>query len=163
MKPEDVTPAEALKLLTLPRTVGIDPATGKKVTANLGRFGPYIERDKKYANVESAERLYTITLEEAVERLNAKLQKQLIKDLGTDPESGREVQILKGRFGPYITDGKSMANVPKGTVAAAMTLEAALPLLAEAAAKAKPAKKAAKKAPKKSAKKAAKKASKKAI
>ena len=129
-KPEDVDLGLALRLLALPRTLGTDPESGKPVTAGIGRYGPYVERGGQYQNVRPPDDVLTITLEEAIDRL-AKKAKAVIKELGAHPESGAEVRVMAGRFGPYVTDGKLLASVPKGTEAEAMELDTAVKLLAE--------------------------------
>jgi DNA topoisomerase-1 len=138
----------ALRLLSLPRSLGSDPDTGKEVTAGLGRFGPFVHRAGVFASLESMEQLFAITLEEAVSRINAKNSKAVIKELGPHPDTGAPLQVLRGRYGPYVTDGELNATLGKEKNPAAVTLERAVVLLTEAAArkKAGPKKKAGKKA-----------------
>ena len=129
MKLEDVGLEHALRLLALPRTLGADPETGKPVTAGIGRFGPYVERGGQYQNLRHPDDVLTIDLPTALERLAAKASK-VIKELGTHPDGG-EVRVMAGRFGPYVTDGKLLASVPKGADPEAMELAEAVTLLAE--------------------------------
>ncbi|MEJ1970777.1 MAG: type I DNA topoisomerase [Rhizomicrobium sp.] len=131
----------AQKLLALPREVGIHPETGKPITANFGRFGPYVASDGVYASLESAEDVFTVGLNRAVDLIaekknNPRVRRgpQALKELGNDP-SGTPVKLMKGRYGPYVTDGETNATVPDADNAEAITLEQALALLAERAAK----------------------------
>ncbi|HEV8632234.1 MAG TPA: type I DNA topoisomerase, partial [Thermoanaerobaculia bacterium] len=130
MKPTEVDLAYALRLLSLPRTVGIDPESGKPVTAGIGRFGPYVERGGRYQNVKSVDEVFSISLHDALARL-AQKGKTAIKELGPHPDSGGELRVMAGRYGPYVTDGKLNASLPRGADPEAMTLEEAVALLAE--------------------------------
>jgi len=157
----------ALKLLSLPREIGTDPETGKPVRAGLGRYGPYVERDRVFASVDSAEQLFTITLDQALERIRNKNRKPVLKELGAHPETGKPLQVLKGRYGPYVTDGKVNATIEKGRDPQEVTLEEAVALLATAATRKQTTRKTTRKTGKKkttrkkTAKKAAKKSAKK--
>ena len=131
--PGGVTIELARRLLSLPREIGTDPETGKPVRAGLGRFGPYVERARVFASVENVEMLFEITLEQALERIANKNKKAVLKELGPHPETGEPLQVIKGRYGPYVTDGKVNASLPKGDDPQDMSVEAALPLLAVAA------------------------------
>jgi len=128
-EPASVDLDYALKLLSLPRTLGKDPETKKDVTVGLGRYGPYIERDKSYRNLKDPDSLFTITLEEALEVLATRAGPAVLKELGEHPESGIEINVLDGRYGPYVTDGKVNASLPKGTEPESFTLEEAVELL----------------------------------
>lgn len=123
----------ALRLLSLPREIGTDPETGKPVRAGLGRFGPYVERARVFVSVDSVDTLFTIGLDEALEKIRNKNKKTVLKELGTHPESGEPLQVLKGRFGPYVTHNKVNATIGKERDPEDVTLEDALALLAEAA------------------------------
>lgn len=146
----------ALKLLSLPRQVGVHPEDGKAISAGLGRYGPFILHDGTYANVSDIEEVFDIGLNRAVALLAEKraggargrgAAAAPLKDLGAHPETGEPIHVMAGRFGPYVKSGKINATLPKGTAPEDLTLEAALPLLA-AKASAAPKKKApAKKAP----------------
>jgi len=148
---------KALQLLRLPREVGMHPETGTPIVAGLGRYGPFILHDGTYANLETIEDVFTIQMNRAVTLLADKragkgggrfgraAQRQVLKDLGEHPELGGKIEVLNGRYGPYIAHNKVFANVPKGTEPAAVTVDQAVQLLAERAAKG-PSKKAAKKA-----------------
>ena len=137
---ESVTLEHALKLLSLPRIVGNDPTTGKPIRANLGRFGPYIERDGEFRSLPSADRLFTITLDEAVARMaeeKRKRTKEVLKELGAHPESGLKLQALSGRYGPYVSDGKTHVTLPRDIEPQSVTLEQAVAMLAQGAEKKK--------------------------
>ena len=162
----------ALKLLSLPRAVGEHPEDGKPITAGLGRFGPFVAHDGTYANVSDIDEVFEVGLNRAVALLAEKRAGRAargaaaapLKELGAHPEDGAAVQVMPGRYGPYVKWNKVNATLPKGTEPDDMTLEIALPLLAakagtakkKPAAKKAPAKKAA--APKAAAEKAEKKA-----
>jgi len=148
----------AVKLLSLPREVGAHPEDNKMITANFGRFGPYVAHDGKYASLESPDDVFTIGINHAVTLLAEKKAKgfkrrgpEVLKELGNDGD-GNAIKVLKGRYGPYVSDGHTNATIPEGNEPMAVTMEQALALLAERAAKSgkKPKKKPA--AKKKSAK-----------
>jgi DNA topoisomerase-1 len=122
----------ALRLLSLPREIGICPETEKPVRAGLGRFGPYVERARIFASVENVETLFTITLEDAIEKIVNKNKKTVLKELGPHPETGEPLQVLKGRYGPYVTHKKVNATIGKDRDPEDVTIEDALLLLAEA-------------------------------
>jgi DNA topoisomerase I len=162
--PANVTFEQAMKLLSLPREVGLHPETQTAIVANFGRFGPFILHDGTYANLESAEDVFTIGLNRAVDMLAEKRAKGpsnrrqpgALRELGEHPEGGK-VQVFSGRYGAYVKHEKTNATIPPENTAEAITLEQALVLIAEREAKSggkkKPAKKAAAKkaAPKKKA------------
>src|SRR5690606_18409313 len=110
---------------------GTDPETGKPVTAGLGRYGPYVERARTYRSLPEFDRVFTVTLEDAIQLLAQKQGPAVLKELGAHPESGAEVQVLDGRYGPYVTDGSVNASLPKGADPAQTTMAEALALLAE--------------------------------
>jgi DNA topoisomerase-1 len=146
----DVDLELALKLLALPREVGLHPEDGKKISANFGRFGPYVAHDGIYASLPSPEDVFEIGLNHAVTLLAEKKAKgpgrrgaQTLKDLGAAPD-GKPIKVLKGKFGPYVSDGETNATLPEGTEPDAVTMEQALALIAERAAKGGKKKKAAK-------------------
>jgi len=133
-KLEDVDLAEALLLLSLPRAVGIDAGTGEEVVAGLGRFGPFVRRGKTFASLTTHEQMFTVDIEEAVRLLNEKKAgRTVLRELGAHPESGIDLQILSGRYGPYVTDGKVNASLPKGTEPEDLTVDDAVDLLVQAA------------------------------
>ncbi|MGN6063867.1 type I DNA topoisomerase [Brevundimonas sp. UBA7507] len=157
--PASIDLEKALRLLSLPRDVGPHPEDGKMITASLGRYGPFVAHAGTYANVADIEEVFDVGLNRAVALLAEKRAGRAgrasaaapLKELGAHPETGEAVQVMAGRYGPYVKSGKINATLPKGTAPEDMTLEAALPLLAakaEAAPKKKaPAKKAAAKKP----------------
>lgn len=153
----------ALRLLSLPREIGTDPETGKPVRAGLGRFGPYVERARVFASVEGVDTLFSITLEEAIDKIVNKNRKPVLKDLGPHPETGEPLQVFKGRYGPYVSHQKVNATIGKDRDPEDVTVEEALALLAEAASRGKTARKKAprKKTAKKTTKKVTKKTTKK--
>jgi DNA topoisomerase I len=137
VEPEAVDLPHALKLLELPRTVGADPGTGEEIVAGIGRFGPFVRRGKTFASLKGNDALWTVTLEEAVAMLDAKAAgKRLpLKELGKHPESGVDIVVLSGRYGPYVTDGTVNATLPKGMEPEDIDLEGAVELLAKKAAR----------------------------
>jgi DNA topoisomerase-1 len=171
MEPGSVTLDEALALLSLPRVVGVD-GDGVEITAQNGRYGPYLKKGADSRSLAAEEQMFTVTLEEAEalfaqpKQRRGRVAKPPLAELGAHPESGAPVRLLDGRFGPYVTDGTVNASVPRGVDVAQVTLDQAVELLRERAARApatkrtgarkSPAKKAAKKAVKKPARKATK-------
>ncbi|WP_428155698.1 type I DNA topoisomerase [Brevundimonas sp.] len=168
--PASLSLDQALRLLALPREVGVHPEDGKMITAGLGRYGPFVLHAGTYANVSDIDEVFEVGLNRAVALLAEKRAGRPgrgaatapLKDLGAHPETGEPIHVMAGRFGPYVKSGKINATLPKGVAPEDLTVEDALPLLA-AKAGAAPKKKApaAKKAaPKKAAAKkpAAKKA-----
>ncbi|MFE7810631.1 type I DNA topoisomerase [Streptomyces sp. NPDC057433] len=164
MSLDTVTLDDALKLMSLPRVVGAD-AEGVEITAQNGRYGPYLKKGTDSRSLQSEDQLFTITLEEALaiyaqpKQRGRAAAKPPLKELGTDPVSEKPVVVKDGRFGPYVTDGETNATLRSGDSVETITQERGFELLAEKRAKGpakKTAKKTAKKAPAKSA--AAKKA-----
>ena len=157
--PASIDLEKALRLLSLPRDVGPHPEDGKMITASLGRYGPFVAHAGTYANVADIEEVFDVGLNRAVALLAEKRAGRAgrasaaapLKELGAHPETGEAVQVMAGRYGPYVKSGKINATLPKGTAPEDMTLEAALPLLAAKAGaapkKKAPAKKAAAKKP----------------
>lgn len=136
-----VTLEAALRLLSLPRVLGTDPDSGEEVRAGLGRYGPYVARGREFRSLETADQLFSVTLDEALARLavkkTARRGSRVLKALGVHPDTGAEVQLLKGRYGPYVSDGTVNAGIPRDREAGATTLDEAVELLAEAAARRK--------------------------
>ena len=163
---DTVSLQDAVQLLTLPRVVGTDPETGDEITAQNGRYGPYLKKGTDSRSIESEEQLLTITLDEALKiyaepKRRGRAAADPGREIGKDPESGATVTVKSGRFGPYVTDGEYNATLRQGDDESTITIERAAELLAERRAKG-PAKKAAKKGAKKTTKKTAKKSTKKA-
>ena len=136
MDPETVTLEEAVMLLSFPREVGVHPETGDVITVQDGRYGPYVKMGAETRSLDSQELLATITLDEAVAKLKEPKRGRrsgaasVIADLGAHPESGENIQVKDGRFGPYVTDGTVNATVPKGTDPEKVDLDTAVELLA---------------------------------
>lgn len=152
----------ALKLLSLPRTVGAHPESGKDITASIGRYGPYLAHDGKYARLKATAEVFETGMNAAVMLLAAaaagagargsRTAAEPLKVFGAHPTSGGEIKLMAGRYGPYVTDGITNATLPKDKQPETLTLEEAVVLIDERAAKG-PAKgkKGAKKAPAKKA------------
>ncbi|MFF3612732.1 type I DNA topoisomerase [Streptomyces sp. NPDC002580] len=147
---DTVTLDDALKLMSLPRVVGAD-AEGVEITAQNGRYGPYLKKGTDSRSLTAEDQLFTITLEEALEIYSQPKQrgraaaKPPLKELGEDPVSGKPVVVKDGRFGPYVTDGETNATLRSDDSVEAITPERGYELLAEKRAKG-PAKKTVKKA-----------------
>ncbi len=137
-KPSEVELEEAVQLLELPRYLGDHPEDGKPVEAGIGRYGPFVKHKRNYRNLDSQDLVFTVTLDEALELLNkpkGRRRRKVLKELGKDPDSGKEINVLDGRYGPYVKLGKTNASLPKGTKPEEMTLEKALELIEEKRAK----------------------------
>jgi DNA topoisomerase-1 len=149
--------ASALKLLALPRELGMHPVTGKKVIVNIGRFGPYIGHDGKFKSIPRSDSIFDISLERAVELLaQARDGATVLRVLGDHPDDNASIEICSGRYGPYVRHGKVNATLPKGISPDDITLEEALELIAAKVAKGPVAKKTAARTGKKTAPAAAK-------
>ncbi|MFD0898856.1 type I DNA topoisomerase [Actinomadura sediminis] len=136
MSLDTVTLDDALKLLSLPRTVG--ELDGEPVTAQNGRFGPYIKKGTDSRSLGSEEELFTVTLEQAKELFAQPKQRGRraaaappLRELGKDPASDKPVVVKEGRFGPYVTDGETNASLRKGDEVESITIQRAAELLAE--------------------------------
>jgi DNA topoisomerase-1 len=156
MSLDTVTLGDALRLMSLPRVVGADPESGEEITAQNGRYGPYLKKGTDSRSIGSEEQIFTITLDDALaiyaqpKQRGRAAAKPPLKELGTDPVSGRPVVVKDGRFGPYVTDGETNATLRRDDDIETITPERGYELLAEKRAKG-PAKKTAKKAPAKKA------------
>lgn len=150
-----ITLERALELLSLPRLVGRDPESGEEVTANFGRFGPYVKRGDEFRSLASDAAVFEVTLDDALELLKQEKRsrrsatKKVLRDLGTHPATGVVVQLIEGRYGPYVSDGTTNASLPKDMAADEIALDAAVDLLGarEAGGKAGRGRKAATKRP----------------
>ncbi len=161
MSLDTVTLEDALRIMTLPRVVGVDPE-GNEITAANGRYGPYIARTVEgkadYRSLAAEDELFTVTLEQALALYAAPKQRRgqaraatPLRELGADPNSGGQITLREGRFGPYVTDGTTNASLRKGDDQATITAERAVELLAERRAAGPPVKRTARKAPAKKA------------
>ena len=132
-----VTLEQALQLLSLPRVVGADPESGDEITAQNGRYGPYLKKGTDSRSLGSEDAIFTTTLDEALAIYAQPKQRGRaaaappLRELGPDPVSGGPVVVKDGRFGPYVTDGTSNATLRKGDAVESITLERAAELLAE--------------------------------
>ncbi len=155
---DTITLEQALTLLSLPRVVGTDPESGDEITAQNGRYGPYLKKGTDSRSLDTEEQLLAITLDEALKIYSQPKARGRgaatppLRELGNDPVSGQPVVLKSGRFGTYVTDGEYNATLRTGDDETTVTLERAAELLAERRAKG-PAKKTAKKGAKKTAKK----------
>ena len=152
-----VTLAEALQLLSLPREVGVDPASGEAITAQNGRYGPYLKKGTDSRTLASEDQLLTITLDEALavyaqpKTRGRGAARPPLREFGEDPISGKKVTVKDGRFGPYVTDGETNVTVPRAETVEDLTAERAYQLLADKRAKGPAPKRARKTAAKKAA------------
>src|SRR5262249_12380332 len=132
----DITFEKALELLSLPREVGKHPDDGQPILANFGRFGPYVKHNDEFRSLSDEDQVFAISLDDAVALLRQpkrSRQRQqtrtVLKALGAHPASGAAVQVLAGRYGPYVTDGTTNASLPKGADPAALSMDEAMALL----------------------------------
>ncbi|MEO1038170.1 MAG: type I DNA topoisomerase [Pseudomonadota bacterium] len=152
--PASLTLARAVQLIDLPREIGAHPEDGDVIEAGIGRYGPFVRHGKTYANLENVEDVFEVGLNRAVDLIAQKKANPRgrgaaaaapLKELGAHPENGEPVNVMSGRYGPYVKNGKINATLPKGVEPEAVTMEQAIVLIAERAAKTgkKPAKKKA--------------------
>jgi DNA topoisomerase-1 len=138
---DTVTLDDALRLLSLPRAVGTDPESGEPITAQNGRYGPYLKKGTDSRSLDNEEQLFTVTLEEALaiyaqpKQRGRAAAKPPLRELGDDPNSGKPVTVKEGRFGAYVTDGETNATLRVGDDPTSVTIERAAELLAEKRAK----------------------------
>ena len=130
----------ALQLLSLPRVVGLDPESGAEITAQNGRFGPYLKKGTDSRSLDDEKQIFEITLEQALAKYaepkyGARRASSALKEFDADPVSGKPIKLKDGRFGPYVTDGETNATVPRGEDAMAITFERAVELIADKRAK----------------------------
>ncbi|HKN99855.1 MAG TPA: type I DNA topoisomerase [Pseudonocardiaceae bacterium] len=139
MSLDTVTLEDALRLLSLPRVVGTDPATGEEITAQNGRYGPYLKRGTDSRSLPDEESMFTITLDEALKLYAEPKQRGRqaaasaapLRELGKDPATGKPMVVKDGRFGPYVTDGETNASLRKADSVDTLTDERAAELLAD--------------------------------
>ncbi|TWD81141.1 DNA topoisomerase-1 [Kribbella amoyensis] len=150
MELDTVTLDDALKLLSLPRVVGKDPESDEEITAQNGRYGPYLKKGSDSRSLQTEDQIFDITLDEALKIYSEPKQRGRraaappLKELGEDPESGKPVVVKEGRFGPYVTDGETNATLRKDDSVESISLLRAAELLADKRARG-PVKKTAKK------------------
>lgn len=142
--PQELDPEKALMLISLPREVGKHPEDEEPILANLGRYGPYVQHQRTFANLSSVEEMFTIGLNRAVSLIadkragggrGGRAAPKVLKDLGAHPSSGDPVQVLDGRYGPYIKHQKTNATLPKDTEPTEINIDQALEILAAKEAK----------------------------
>ncbi|WP_135506292.1 type I DNA topoisomerase [Roseovarius aestuariivivens] len=142
--PDDMDLEKALTLLSLPREVGPHPEDGEMIEAGIGRYGPFVKHGRLYANLKEVDDVFTIGMNRAVEELAKKAASRgqgrgaaakPLKELGEHPESGGPVNVMDGRYGPYVKWEKINATLPKGTEPGDVTMDMAVELIAEKAAK----------------------------
>ncbi len=153
---DDMDLEKALMLLSLPREVGPHPEDGEMIEAGIGRYGPFVKHGKLYANLKEVDDVFIIGMNRAVEELAAKAAKRgagrgaaakPLKELGEHPESGGPVNVMDGKYGPYVKWEKVNATLPKGTEPGDVTMEMAVELITEKAAKSGKGRKTAAKKP----------------
>ncbi|WP_315071621.1 type I DNA topoisomerase [uncultured Microbacterium sp.] len=154
MSVDEIDLDTALKLLSLPRIVGVDPESGDEITAQNGRFGPYLKKGTDSRSLESESQIFDVTLEQALEiyaqpKYGAgRRASSALAEFEADPVSGKPIRIRDGRFGAYVTDGETNVTIPRGQTVDDITFEVAVQMLADKRAKGPaPKRGAAKKAP----------------
>ncbi|MEL6373729.1 MAG: topoisomerase C-terminal repeat-containing protein, partial [Pseudomonadota bacterium] len=153
--PDTIDLDKALSLLRLPRDVGPHPETKQMIVAGIGRYGPFVKHESTYANLDSVDEVFDVGLNRAVSVLAEKAaggkggwkrpQAKVLKELGEHPAEGGKIEVLEGRYGPYVKHGSTNATVPKGTKPEDVSIEQAVQLIAERVAKGGAKKKPAKK------------------
>ena len=150
LNPADLSLEFALKLLSLPRTLGLHPDTGKEIQASVGRFGPFVVHEGDFRSLAKQDDVYTVDLARAVELLSQpkggrgqRAAVEPLKTVGAHPKDGEPILLFEGRYGPYVKHGGVNASLPKGVGPDELTVEQAVTLLAERAAAGPPAKKGA--------------------
>ena len=142
----------ALRLLALPRVVGQDPETGEEITAQNGKFGPYLKKGVDTRSLTGEDQIFEIDLPGAIElysqpKYGARKASSALKEFDADPESGKPIRIKDGRFGAYVTDGVTNATIPRGETVEEIDFERAVQMLADKRAKGPVVKTAAAKKP----------------
>lgn len=132
VKPNELSFEQALELANLPREIGNNPVSGKLITANIGRFGPYLLHDGKFTSLTATDNLFTVNVERAADLINNKTSTKasgVIKLVATHPETNTEINLCKGRFGPYLKYGKANIKIPNNIDGETMTEDQALSLV----------------------------------
>ncbi|MFG6504449.1 type I DNA topoisomerase [Microbacterium sp. P05] len=140
MSVDEIDLDTALQLLTLPRVVGVDPESGEEITAQNGRFGPYLKKGTDSRSLDTEQQIFDYTLEEALAKYaepkyGARRASSALKEFDNDPVSGKPIRLKDGRFGAYVTDGETNATIPRGEVAMDITFDRAVELIADKRAK----------------------------
>jgi len=140
MSVETIDLETALKLLDLPRTVGTDPESGEVITAQNGRYGPYLKKGADSRSLDAEQQIFDVTLEQALEiyaqpKYGARRASSALKEFEADPVSGKPIRVRDGRFGPYVTDGETNATIPRGESVDDVDFARAVQLLADKRAK----------------------------
>jgi DNA topoisomerase-1 len=138
MSLETITLDDALKVLSLPRVLGADPADDEEITVQNGRYGPYVKKGNDSRSLAGEDQLFSLTLDEALlilaepkRRRGQGEAKGPLREIGADPDTGKPIVAKDGRFGVYVTDGETNASLRKGDMVETLTLERACELLAE--------------------------------
>jgi DNA topoisomerase-1 len=136
MSPDTVDLETAVKLLALPRTVGDDPESGEPITAQNGRYGPYLKKGTDTRTLPDEDSIFSVDLPGALElfaqpKYGARRASSALKEFDADPVSGKPIRIKDGRFGAYVTDGETNATIPRGEEVEAVDFERAKQLLAD--------------------------------
>ena len=135
MDPGEVDLDTALRLLALPRVVGVDPESGEEITAQNGRYGPYLKKGGDSRSLQSESQIFDITLDEALaiyaepKQFGRRTASAALAEFGPDPVSGKVIRLKEGRFGPYVTDGETNATIPRGEDPASIDHERAVALI----------------------------------
>ena len=134
MQIEEIDLDTALKLLDLPRVVGLDPESGEEITAQNGRYGPYLKKAADTRTLPSEDAIFEIDLPGALElfaqpKYGARRASSALKEFDNDPVSGKPIKVKDGRFGPYVTDGTTNATIPRAESVEDVTFERAVELL----------------------------------
>jgi DNA topoisomerase-1 len=143
MDGDQLTLEQAIGLLAMPRTVGMHPETKEPIQVGIGRFGPYVRMGSVFGSLDRDDDVLALGLNRAVDLIAKKMAS--VRTLGTHPKDKEFVAVRKGRFGPYVQHGQTVANLPRGTTMDDVTLEEAVALLAEKGKTLKPRGAAAKK------------------
>ncbi|MCB0392527.1 MAG: DNA topoisomerase I, partial [Bdellovibrionales bacterium] len=134
MSPENISLEDALNLLSLPKTLGEHPDTGKVIKVGLGRFGPYVVHDGDFRSIPKSENLFTVDFKKALELLSqpkkVRGRSTPLKELGAHPDTGDEIGVYTGKYGPYVKCGKVNVSLPDDLEPEKVSVEKALELLA---------------------------------
>lgn len=140
MSVDEIDLDTALMLLSLPREVGVDPESGEVITAQNGRYGPYLKKGNDSRSLESEQQIFDVTLAQALEiyaqpKYGARRASSALAEFEADPVSGKPIRVRDGRFGPYVTDGETNVTIPRGQTPESITFEVAVQMLADKRAK----------------------------